>query len=138
MRAYHRTWFEWKLPFIPARRRRQTLRTYFLIVWLSMFNMDTFQVRDVRHAVRCLRYADVIQTDWSGGDILCVRESVDNDGPLTPVLVDFAFAVQSELGYEVEVADNRNIVETVLLWAGVAREVLKDDNVWWPEDRVEF
>ena len=82
------------------------------------------QIRNARHAVRVLQYADIAQIDWTPDQFIVARypsEDHREDPSLACVLIDFALAKMGDIFYEAEKDDD---------WGDLAASFIldKDDN----------
>lgn len=68
-----------------------------------------------------LQSADVYQNDWNQDNIRCLRVS---ETTYMPVLIDFAFAVQIETGYDMPQSSTLGAWETLRSVDGIPEEAL--------------
>lgn len=100
----------------------------------------SLQVRSIRRAFRILKSGDISQQDWQPGQLLCCSypHSVYTDDlpansvRLEAVLIDFAYASQTEVGTHCKSEDFHNLRASFnVTSAGLREHVLQE--AWEPE-----
>ena len=101
--------------------------------------LNLSQINDLRHAVRCMRYADLYQPDVAERNVLHLQNSRE-PSLWTPVLIDFGMAYASLPGYNLPTPYLKRRWTKMLRDAdhySVVDSVLSEPGVWFDEDDVE-
>ncbi|TFK47637.1 hypothetical protein OE88DRAFT_1811078 [Heliocybe sulcata] len=104
---------------------------------LSITAQRDFVTR-LRHAVRAIRYRGIVQTDWHLAQVYCPKIPGDEEGRLSVVLLDFAFALQ-HLGDSTAVRINIGFLPIeyyVQFGLRVNKQIM--DECWFPYVEAEY